>query len=209
MMNDVDDEHGENEIIDTERLRQLEFRRQIDSNDPSLIHAIIGGDTIEDFGYIPHDGDWGEFGASIGRNTFIEEVDIDIDQVELGSFVRGFAMNRSIKSLTICCEALANGKALGALLPFFMNNPAFKSLRVEYASPTCLRALASILRQFDTLTEFALHDHEDEDDDDHVDDYGELIEGLNDSEDFSAALSEIFDALARHSSLTSSQLSRV
>jgi hypothetical protein len=208
MMNDVDDEHGENEIIDTERLRQLEFRRQIDRNDPSLRHAEIGIESM-DYSYIPHDGDWGKFGASIGRNTFIEEVDINISHGDFESFARGFASNRSVQSLTIFCEELANGGALGALLPFFMNNPVFKSLRVEYASPTCLRALASILRQFDTLTEFALHDHEDEDDDDHVDDYGELIEGLNDSEDFSAALSEIFDALARHSSLTSSQLSRV
>jgi hypothetical protein len=50
-----------------------------------------------------------------------------------------------------------------------MNNPAFKSLSVEFANPTCLRALASILRKFDTLTEFTLHDCEEHDEDDEYD----------------------------------------
>ena len=70
MMNDVDDELGENEI-EERRLRQLEFIRRVDSNDPSLLYAEIGIDptepNLEDSGYIPHDGDWGKFGASIGR----------------------------------------------------------------------------------------------------------------------------------------------
>lgn len=52
-MNDVDDWFRENEI-ETE----LEFRRLIDSNDPSLLHAQIGSELID--GYFPHDGDWGE-----------------------------------------------------------------------------------------------------------------------------------------------------
>jgi hypothetical protein len=156
MMNNAVDER-DNNIIETERLRQLEFRRQIDSNDPSLLYAEIGG-TIEDFGYIPHDGDWGEFGASIGRNTYIEEVSIKMNQGDLSSFARGFASNRSVKWITIYCEALANGEALGALLPFFINNPVFKSLHIRRAEPTCLHVLASVLRQFDTLTEFALYD---------------------------------------------------
>jgi hypothetical protein len=207
MMNDVEDELGENEIIETERLRQLEFRRQIDSNDPSLLHAQIGIESME-YSYIPHDGDWGKFGASIGRNTFIEEVDIDIDQVELSSFARGFASNRSVKSLTIYCEALANGSMLGALLPFFMNNPVFKSLRVEYANSTCLRALASILRQFDTLAEFALYVSEDHDDD-HFDENNELYDEYNDSKDFSAAVTEVIQALAGHSSLATLRLKKV
>jgi Ran GTPase-activating protein (RanGAP) involved in mRNA processing and transport len=145
---------------------------------------------------------WGEFGASIGRNTFIEEVDIILNQWDLSSFAPGFASNRSIKSLTIFCEALDNGEALGALLPFFMNNSAIKTLRIMRAESTCLHVLASVLRQFDTLTEFTLYDHEHHDDDDDFDEYGELIEGLNDSEDFSVALSEIFYALASHFSLT-------
>jgi hypothetical protein len=197
-MNDVDDER-EN-YIETER-RQLEFRRQVDSNNPSLLYAEIGGDTIEDFGYIPHDGDWGEFGASIGRNTYIEEVSIEMNQGDLSSFARGFASNRSVKWITIYCEALANGEALGALLPFFINNPVFKSLHIRRAEPTCLHVLASMLRQFDTLTEFALYDFE-EHDDDHFDENYELYDEFNDSKDFLAALSEIFDALAGHSSLT-------
>jgi hypothetical protein len=205
MVNDVDDER-EN-YIETERLGQLEFRRQVDSNDPSLLCAEIGGDTIEDFGYIPQDGDWGEFGASIGRNTFIEEVCIEINQGDLSSFARGFASNRSVKSITIYCEALANGEALGALLSFFMNNPVFKSLHIMYAKSTCLHSLASVLRQFDTLTEFTLHDFE-EHDNDHFDEYGELIDEFNDSKDFSAAVGEIFDALAGHSSLTTLQLNQ-
>ena len=73
MMNDVD----------TERLRQLEFRRRVDSNDPSLRRAEIGSYTME-YEYIPHDGDWGEFGASIGRNTFIEKVYINIVYLNQG-----------------------------------------------------------------------------------------------------------------------------
>lgn len=84
MMND--DEVGEN-AIETERRRLLEFRRQIVFNDPSLVQVAIGvgqvaiGDvTMEDLCYIPHDGDWGEFGESIGRNTFIKKIIIDIDQ---------------------------------------------------------------------------------------------------------------------------------
>ena len=200
MMNDVDDER-EN-YIETDRLRQLEFRRRVDSNDPSLLHADIGIDptesNLEYSGYSPHDGDWGEYGASIGRNTFIEKVDIligNISQGDFESFARGFASNRSVQSLTIDCDELAAGEALGALLPFFMNNPAFKSLHIKYAKSTCLHVLASILRQFDTLAEFTLYDFE-EHDDDHFDEYGELIDEFNDCEDFSVAVTEVIQALA-------------
>ena len=196
-MNDVD-WFRENEI------EELKFRRQIDSNDPSLLHAQIGSELIS--GYFPHDGDWGKLGASIGRNTCIEEVDIDTSQVDLISFARGFASNRSVKSLTIYCEELANGEALGALLPFFMNNSALKSLHIMNAKSTCsLHVLASILRQFDTLTGFTLYDDEHHDDD-HFDESGELFEEYNDSEDFSAAVNEVIDALACHSSLTTLRL---
>jgi hypothetical protein len=195
MMNNVD------ETRRLRRLRELEFRRQIDSNDPSLLRAEIGSYTVE-YSYIPHDGDWGKLGASIGRNTFIEEVRIEVYRVDLSSFARGFALNRSIKSLTICCgQTNFHGEFLGELLPFFMNNPAFTSLRVEYAEPTCLHELASVLRQFDTLTEFALKDCEDHDDD-HFDENDELYDEYNDSEAFSAAVTEVFQALAGHSSLT-------
>jgi hypothetical protein len=76
-----------------------------------------------------------------------------------------------------------------------MNNPALKSLGVENANPTCLRALASALRQFDTLAEFTLYDFE-EHDDDHFDEYGELIDEFNDCEDFSVAVTEVIQALA-------------
>jgi hypothetical protein len=207
MMNDVDDERENN--IETDRLRQLEFRRQVDSNDPSLLHADIGIDptepNLEYSGYSPHDGDWGEYGASIGRNTFIKKVDIligNISQGDFESFARGFASNRSVQSLTIDCDELAAGEALGALLPFFMNNPAFKSLHIMCAESTCLHVLASVLRQFAALAEFTLYDYEHNDDNDDFDEYRELIKGLKISEDFSAALSEIFDALTRHSSLT-------
>ena len=193
-MNDVEEWHRENEI------EELKFRRLIDSNDPSLLHAQIGSELID--GYFPHDEDWGEFGASIGRNTCIEEVDIDTSQVDLISFARGFASNRSVKSLTIYCEELANGEALGAFLPFFMNNSALKSLHIMNAKSTCsLHVLASILRQFDTLTGFTLYDDEHHDDD-HFDESGELFEEYNDSEDFSAAVNEVIEALAGHSSLT-------
>jgi len=193
-MNDVEEWHRENEI------EELKFRRQVDSNDPSLLHAQIGSELID--GYFPHDEDWGEFGASIGRNTCIEEVDIDTSQVDLISFARGFASNRSVKSLTIYCEELANGEALGAFLPFFMNNSALKSLHIMNAKSTCsLHVLASILRQFDTLTGFTLYDDEHHDDD-HFDESGELFEEYNDSEDFSAAVNEVIEALAGHSSLT-------
>jgi hypothetical protein len=88
-----------------------------------------------------------------------------------------------------------------------MNNPAFKSLRVEFANPTCLRALASILRQFDTLTEFALYGSE-EHDYDHFDESNELDEEYNDSDDFSAAASEVIQALAGHSSLSTLRLKK-
>jgi hypothetical protein len=206
MMNDVDDEVDDNDNIETERsrLRQLEIRRRVDRNDPSLLCANVG----EGFGYssyIPQSGDWGECGASIGRNTFIEEVCIKISHGDFSGFSRGFVSNRSVKSLTIYCEALGDGEALGALLPFFLNNSTFKSLHIRYAEPTCLRALASILRQFDTITVFSVYDCEDHDDD-HFDEYHELYDEFNDSEDFSAALSEVFEALAGHSGLTTLRL---
>jgi hypothetical protein len=104
--------------------------------------------------------------------------------------------------LIIDCEALANGETLGALLPFFINNSTFESLHITYAESTCLHVLASVLRQFDTLAEFSLYDYKHHAANYEFDLYGEHIEGLNDSEDFSGALSVIFDALARHSSLT-------
>ena len=61
MMYDVDD-RGEIEI-EPERRWQLEFRRQVDSNDPSLVQVTIGDDTREDLGYSPHDG----VGESLAR----------------------------------------------------------------------------------------------------------------------------------------------
>jgi hypothetical protein len=48
-----------------------------------------------------------------------------------------------------------------------------------------------VLRQFDTLTEFALKDSKDHDDD-HFDGNNELYDEYNDSEDFSAAVTEVF-----------------
>jgi hypothetical protein len=131
MMNNDDDYLDENE-----RHRELEFIRQVDSNDPCLLRVKIGDEIID--GHIPHDGNWGEFSGCFGRNTYIEEVWMSIDQEDLYSFAPGFASNKSIKSLTIYCAALGNGKALGALLPFFMNNPAFKSLSVKFANPMCV-----------------------------------------------------------------------
>jgi hypothetical protein len=94
MMNDVnddfienDDDDSNNEIpIETERQRErrllkLEFRRRVDSNDPSLLQLKISNNYITT--YFPDDGDWGELGASIGRNTFIEEINIDIYSVDI------------------------------------------------------------------------------------------------------------------------------
>jgi hypothetical protein len=57
MMNDVDDDRGEN-AIEKERRRQLEFRRQVDSNDPNLLCACVGESDSEGFRhnyYVPHD----------------------------------------------------------------------------------------------------------------------------------------------------------
>jgi hypothetical protein len=228
MMNDVNDDFSENDDddssndeipIETEwqrerRLLKLEFRRRVDSNDPSLLQLKINSNYITD--YFPDDGDWGELGASIGRNTFIEEINISIYQVDIRSFARGFALNRSIKSLTLNCGMRGfNGETLGELVPFFIKNPVFKSLRVEDANPTCLRALASsVLRQFDTLTEFTLYDYEDDiddiDDDDDDMDINERDEFrdkfFEECKYFPVAVSEIFDALAGHSSLTKLRL---
>jgi hypothetical protein len=201
--NDDDDENDDNDGIETERQRdwrllKLELRRQVDSNDPSLLHLKITNNNIT--AYFPDDGDWGGFGASIGRNTFIEEINIAIYSVDLGSFARGFALNRSIKSLTLNCGMRGyNGENLVELLPFFIDNSAFMSLHIRYTD--CLRALASVLRQFDTLTEFTLYDYEHHDDEDDMN-FHESDEFIEECKYFSVAVCEIFDALTGHSSLT-------
>jgi hypothetical protein len=217
MMNDVDDDRGDDDddgdddnfnAFETERqryrLKNLEIRRRVDSNDPSLLHLKITSNITT--AYFPDVGDWGEFGVSIGRNTFIEEININIYQADIRSFARGFSLNRSIKLLTLDCGMWSgfNGETLGELLPFFINNPVLKSLRVEYAYPTCLCALASsVLRQFDSLTEFTLYDYE-EDIDYHQD--IERDEFIEECEYFPVAVCEIFDALAGHSSLAKLRL---
>jgi hypothetical protein len=86
--------------------------------------------------------------------------------------------------------------------PFFINNSSLKSLHIRYADSTCLHVLASVLRQFDTLTEFTVCDYEDQDDEDEDEDFNERDEFIRECEDFSVAVSGIFDALAGHSSLT-------
>ena len=89
---------------------------------------------------------------------------------------------------------------LGALFPFFINISSLKSLHIRYADSTFLHVLASVLRQFDTLTEFTVYDYEDQDDED--EDFNERDEFIKECEDFSVAVSGIFDALGGHSSLT-------
>lgn len=51
-------------MVRLNRVAGMEFRRQVDSNDPSLIHVTIGDDTMEDLGYI----------------LSLKKIKIDIDQ---------------------------------------------------------------------------------------------------------------------------------
>jgi hypothetical protein len=82
-------------IIDDAEFRES-VRRQIDNNEPLTVTEngrllIKDGDDVN--GYIPNDWDWKNFGASLGRNTIIEEVTISLNitqmMVQAVHFFRG------------------------------------------------------------------------------------------------------------------------
>ena len=102
---DYDEEENEDEDEIMAREYRDEVRRQIDDNDPSLSDIWIGDNG--DSSYMPDDGDWKQFGASLGKNTHIKLVSIHLNtaqmerRVQTVHFFQGLAKNRSIKSLDI------------------------------------------------------------------------------------------------------------
>jgi len=95
----IDD--GDDVNVDEEEIREYreKVRRQVVDNDPSLSEIWIGNEEVNEI--IPNDGDWKGFGASMGRNTHINELSFSLDTSQMGvqvvHFFRGFAMNRCIQ----------------------------------------------------------------------------------------------------------------
>ena len=103
--NDADHAIGEEMPFwrpDENLLQRLEsLRRQVDRNDSNLrciemigIATSIDGNHSDHFGYIPHDGNWEKVGSSIGRNTHLEEICIDLEEEDFESFSHGLASNQ-------------------------------------------------------------------------------------------------------------------
>ena len=131
----------------------------IERNDPGLlIFDIVSG-------YHPPDG-WEILGESIGRNTMLNEVNIIYEPLsELGMhFFRGLAKNRSIKKLSFFISNRVRGDLLLYLIPFFMNNTSFESLRFrliylngsEAPSEGRFDSLEYALEQFNWLKELRM-----------------------------------------------------
>jgi hypothetical protein len=135
-----------------------EVIRQIDDDDPSLSEICISSEA-DDLHVMPNDGEWKEFGASLGRNTNITDVTIQINDIQRGVqvvyFFQGFAMNRSIEKLDVH-DVVESSDMFPLLVPFFMNNNSLKTLRVscKEGGDECLSKIAFALGQFNSLTDF-------------------------------------------------------
>lgn len=113
---------------------------RINRNDPNLKQLILA------YPYFPHDADeWEELGRGIGRNTYIETVELDFiswigDENKHASFVRSFCQgicqNRSLQrfALKFCDFDLFEKGILQELVPFLVHNQCLRVLDF-YFSP--------------------------------------------------------------------------
>jgi len=123
---------------------------QLERNDPDLLNFVI---LYTDR---PPDG-WAALGESIGRNTMLNELDIDYEPLsEIGvNLYRGLIKNRSIKKLKLCSNRSC-GEIFLYLIPFFTKNKSLESLGVTYLSDGRFDSLEFALEQFNGLKEFSL-----------------------------------------------------
>ena len=123
---------------------------QLERNDPDLLNFVI---LYTDR---PPDG-WAALGESIGRNTMLNELDIDYEPLsEIGvNLYRGLVKNRSIKKLKLCSNR-ACGEIFLYLIPFFTKNKSLESLEIMYINGGRFDSLEYALDQFNGLKEFSL-----------------------------------------------------
>ena len=121
---------------------------QLERNDPDLLNFVIH------YGNRPPD-DWAALGESIGRNTMLNELDIDYEPLsEIGvNLYRGLVKNRSIKKLKLCSNR-ACGEIFLYLIPFFTKNKSLESLEIIYLNSGRFHSLEYALDQFNGLKEF-------------------------------------------------------
>ena len=154
-----DDDHDDEDEIRGRREYKEEVIRQVADNDPSLCDTWIG-DEDEDGQVYPNDGDWERFGASMGRNTHINEVNISFNTTTMGvqteHFFQGLAMNGSIVELHV--TYVQSSEIFRLLVPFLVNNNSLKTLCVtcKKGVDECLSKIAFALGQFNSLTDFTL-----------------------------------------------------
>jgi len=136
-------------------------RRQVDDNDPSLSEIWIGNEEGNEI--MPNDGDWKGFGASMGRNTHINELSFSLDTSQMGvqvvHFFRGLAMNRCIQRLIIFAGIVSQFDEIFLLfVPFFRDNLKLDGLEINYRGHRdgCLSRIVFALGQFYSLRDFSL-----------------------------------------------------
>jgi hypothetical protein len=124
---------------------------QLERNDPDLLNFVIL------YTNRPPDG-WAALGESIGRNTMLNELDIDYEPLsEIGvNLYRGLVKNRSIKKLKLCSNR-ACGEIFLYLIPFFTKNKSLESLEITYINGGRFDSLGYALDQFNGLKEFSLY----------------------------------------------------
>ena len=102
-------------------------------------------------------GNFGEFGASIDRNTCLKNITFECKAEIMGGdfvdFLCDLCLNRSIEKMIFYGCNFDSENMFNVLIPFFISNQALESLHVH--GDVC-SLLASALGQFNSLKEFKL-----------------------------------------------------
>ena len=140
----------------------------IEYNDPNLVKLRVGYE-----GCIPRDGNWLEFGRSIGAHTHLRDLSLDFrpvfqnrmmvcppvypTQQELEFFFTGLAVNTSIQKLSLnSCQL--SGTMFSTLILFFKKNTSFHHLAISQSSQRdhrYINLLSIALSEFNSLKEFS------------------------------------------------------
>jgi hypothetical protein len=169
---DEDDEYDRDDVDDDEWDRQNRKRLEdeltmIRGDDPTFTKLDIKSDG--EYHFVPG-SDWRALGGFIGRNTSLEEINIQFSQREIPShdfvaFLRGMAVNRSVRKLSIAGWDHYNRELTNArraepwniLTRFFRENRAFECLEMDLRwNAEEHGELISALMGFGSLREFKL-----------------------------------------------------
>ena len=144
-----------------------ELRRRIENNDPSLDKLAIWDlktSEYEQQTYVPSSVDaWKADGISLGRNTHIKKIKIevpeDVEKDTFRIFCEGLANNSSIEYMYIAYSKFG-ADVFYLLKPFFLKNKNLREMRLDGnfgSSNDAVEKLCEALQSFCALRKFRFH----------------------------------------------------